>query len=43
LVGEHAAQLLLQRIAGKGPKDPVYEELPNKLEIRGSTVSSLKK
>ena len=40
LVGEHAAQLLLQRIAGKGPKDPVYEELPNKLEIRGSTVSS---
>jgi LacI family kdg operon repressor len=38
LVGQRSAKLLLQRIAGKGPREPVFEELPNKLEIRGSTV-----
>lgn len=38
LVGERAARVLLDRIAGKGPEKPVYELLSNKLEIRGSTV-----
>lgn len=40
LVGHRAAKLLLQRIAGKGPEGMVYDELPNKLEIRGSTVKA---
>lgn len=37
-VGERAAELLLERIAGEGPEGPVYEELPNRLTVRGSTV-----
>ena len=39
MVGRRSAELLLERIAGKGPQLPVYEELPNRLEIRGSTVT----
>lgn len=38
-VGRRAAELLLKRIRGAGPSGPVYEELPNRLMIRGSTVS----
>lgn len=38
MVGRRAAELLLERIAGKGPDYQVYEELPNRLEIRGSTI-----
>ena len=38
LVGRRSAKLLLERIAGEGPAEPVYDEIPNKLEIRGSTV-----
>jgi LacI family kdg operon repressor len=38
MVGRRSAELLLERIAGKGPEYQVYEELPNRLEIRGSTV-----
>jgi len=38
LVGVRTAKLLLDRIAGKGPEHPVFELLPNRLEIRGSTV-----
>lgn len=40
LVGRKAAELLLLRIRGEGPKTPIYEELPNQLEIRGSTVKA---
>lgn len=39
LVGQSAAKLLFERIAGNGPEHPAFELLPNKLEIRGSTVS----
>ena len=38
-VGRRAAELLLKRIRGAGPMGPVYDELPNRLMIRGSTVS----
>lgn len=38
MVGRRSAELLLERIAGEGPELPIYEELPNRLEIRGSTV-----
>lgn len=38
-VGRRAAELLLKRIQGTGPATPVYEELPNRLVVRGSTVS----
>lgn len=37
-VGERAARLLLERIEGKGPETPIYEELPNHITVRGSTV-----
>jgi len=38
LVGRRAAELLIERVTGTGPADPVYEELPNRMEVRGSTV-----
>ncbi len=38
MVGRRSAELLMERIAGRGPAYPVYEELPNRMEIRGSTV-----
>lgn len=37
-IGRRAAQLLLERIAGKGPAAPVYEQLPARLQLRGSTA-----
>lgn len=39
-VGRRAAQLLLERIAGTGPAGAVYEEMPNHIEVRGSTVTA---
>jgi len=38
MVGRRSAELLMERIAGRGPQYPIYEELPNRLEIRGSTA-----
>ena len=38
MVGRRSAELLMERIAGGGPDYPIYEELPNRMEVRGSTV-----
>jgi len=38
MVGRRSAELLMERISGEGPQYPVYEELSNRLEIRGSTT-----
>ena len=38
MVGRRAAELLMERIAGEGPDYPIYEELPNRMEVRGSTT-----
>lgn len=38
MVGRRSAELLMERISGGGPQGAVYEELTNRLEIRGSTV-----
>lgn len=37
-VGSLSAELLLQRIEGKGTEEMQFIQLPNRLEVRGSTV-----
>ncbi len=39
MVGQRAAQILIERIEGRGADKVIYQELPNRLDIRGSTVA----
>ncbi len=40
-IGQRAAEILLERIAGKGAEPPIYEQLTSQLQIRGSTIKAV--